>query len=318
MGAEVLAPKSIINLMGATATGKTAIAIELAKRLPIRIISVDSALIYKGMNIGTAKADTYELREAPHHLIDLINPDENYSVIEFVKAAKREITIAHEFNQIPFLVGGSMFYFNALLHGIDDIPATDLDTRKQITQQVELHGWESLYKKLQQIDPVSAQRIHPNHTQRIQRALEVYSMTGKPLSDWYQQKTQGILASEHCLTFALSVSHREILHQRISRRFKKMLTDGFENEVKSLLSQYPDARQYNAFKMVGYRQMLKFIDGEVNSDTMCELGIIATRQLAKRQNTWLRQWRSPLCWLVLDDANQIIEQVSNIERIITS
>ena len=305
----------IINLMGATAMGKTAIAIGLSKLLPIRIISVDSALIYKGMNIGTAKPTEEELEQAPHHLINLITPDQNYSAADFVHDVKAQIEIARAQNQIPLLVGGSMFYFHALLQGINDIPATTIEVRKQLSEQAQQIGWAAMHEKLKVVDPESADKIHPNHSQRLQRALEVYTMTGKPLSQWQQQETTGLLATQHCLTIALTPSNRDILHKRIAERFINMLNNGFEAEVKHLLKQYPNAETHNAFKLVGYRQMLSYLRGEINTKALQEQGTIATRQLAKRQMTWLRQWKSPLCWVQLDEANQLEEKIKLIAQL---
>ncbi len=310
----------IVNLMGATAMGKTDVAIELCKTHPVRIISVDSALIYKGMDIGTAKPTLAELEQAPHQLINIIEPDQNFSAADFVKASTTQIEIARQNDQLPLLVGGSMFYFHALLYGLDDMPEANLDIRKQLTLEAKQKGWQAMHQQLQTIDPSSAEKIHPNHSQRIIRALEVFHSSGKTMSDWQQNQSQGILHNQHCVNFAMSMNDRSCLHQRIEKRFHSMLNNGFEQEVCELISKYHS--ELNAFKMVGYRQVIEYIndkcdDSPTNSsyDQMAEKGIIATRQLAKRQMTWLRQWKSPLCWLKMKpttEPHEVAEYIRNI------
>ncbi len=279
----------VICLMGATATGKTDLAVALAEQLPCDLISVDSALIYRGMDIGTAKPDAELLARAPHRLIDIRDPAESYSAAEFRADALAEIASIHQRGRIPLLVGGTMLYFKALLEGLAGLPKADPQVRQRLLEQAEAEGWEALHRRLQQLDPVSAQRIHPNDPQRLQRALEVYELTGKTLTELWQQQQAAALPF-NMLQLNMEVADRSLLHRRIEQRFHRMLESGFEEEVRVLYQRGDLHPSLPAIRCVGYRQMWAYLDGESSFNRMVERGIIATRQLAKRQMTWLRGW----------------------------
>ncbi|MCU7959202.1 MAG: tRNA (adenosine(37)-N6)-dimethylallyltransferase MiaA [gamma proteobacterium symbiont of Bathyaustriella thionipta] len=293
--------KPVVFLCGPTASGKTSLAIALAERYPVRIISVDSALIYCDMNIGTAKPSAEERARAPHHLIDIVQPQEAYSVAQFRKDALREIETAHKQGQIPLLVGGSMMYFNALEKGLSRLPASDPLIRSALQQRLQQQGAAELHAELQQIDPQAAERIHPNDPQRILRALEVYQQSGQSLSQLQQQQSASALPYP-ILKLARSPRERAVLHERIARRFDNMLAQGFEQEVLDLLKYHHLHANMPSMRSVGYRQMLQYISGEMDYAEMRERGIIATRQLAKRQYTWLRAMQN-LNWLYDDEAD---------------
>ncbi|MEH6628248.1 MAG: tRNA (adenosine(37)-N6)-dimethylallyltransferase MiaA [Motiliproteus sp.] len=281
----------VICVMGATAVGKTDLAMQLAERLPCDLISVDSALIYRGMDIGTAKPSTEELARAPHKLIDIRDPAESYSAAEFRADALREIENSHRHGRIPLLVGGTMLYYKALLEGLAGLPKADEQVRARLAQEAEQQGWDVLHKRLFQVDPVSAQRIHPNDPQRLQRALEVYELTGKTLTElWQQQQRQAQLPFE-VLQLSVEMADRQQLHQRIAKRFQLMLDAGFEEEVRLLYGRSDLHLALPSMRCVGYRQMWEYFDGNYDYDGMVERAIIATRQLAKRQMTWLRSWK---------------------------
>ncbi len=282
-----LTPPSAIFLMGPTASGKTDLAIQLVQHLPCEIISVDSALVYRGMNIGTAKPDAAELRLAPHRLIDICDPAEAYSAARFCEdalAAMHEITAC---GKTPLLVGGTMLYFRALEHGLSRLPESDKAVRMELQREAEEKGWEAMHKQLAAVDPVAAQRIHPNDPQRIVRSLEVYRISGRSMSD-LQAEDQGEKLPYNVVKLARAPTDRSVLHQRIELRFKKMLESGFEEEVRNLWARGDLSADMPSMRSVGYRQMLKYILGEWDYSTMAEKGVIATRQLAKRQFTWLR------------------------------
>ncbi len=280
-----------ICLMGATAVGKTDLAMKLAERLPCDLISVDSALIYRGMDIGTAKPSAEELAKAPHKLIDIRDPAQSYSAAEFRADALTEITNSHLQGRIPLLVGGTMLYYKALLEGLAGLPKADEQVRARLMHEAEQQGWESLHQRLAQVDPVSAQRIHPNDPQRLQRALEVYELTGKTLTElWQEQQRQTELPFE-VLQLSVNMADRQQLHQRIALRFRLMLEAGFEEEVRQLYRRSDLSLELPSIRCVGYRQMWEYFDGNYDYEGMVERGIIATRQLAKRQMTWLRSWK---------------------------
>lgn len=287
-GSETALP--VICLMGATATGKTDLAVKLAEQLPCDLISVDSALIYRGMDLGTAKPDAELLARAPHRLIDIRDPAESYSAAEFRRDALAEISAIHQNGRIPLLVGGTMLYFKALLEGLAELPKADPEVRQRLLDQAGAEGWDALHRRLEQIDPVSAQRIHPNDPQRLQRALEVYELTGQTLTDLWQQQ-QGAVLPFTPLQLNLQVSDRALLHRRIEQRFQAMLEAGFEQEVRALYQRGDLNPAMPSIRCVGYRQMWAYIEGESSHEAMVERGIITTRQLAKRQMTWLRSWR---------------------------
>lgn len=280
-----------VFLMGPTASGKTGLAVELAQRLPVELISVDSALVYRGMDIGTAKPDAAMLARAPHYLIDLIDPTQTYSAAQFRTDALKLMAEITARNKIPLLVGGTMLYFNALQHGLNDLPEADPEIRAQLLQQAKQKGWPALHARLAQIDPITAQRLQPNDAQRIERALEICLLAGKPMSELLQQdKNAGL--PYRLLKIALLPSDRAVLHQRIAQRFDTMLGRGLIEEVRALRQQYPALTDaLPSMRCVGYRQTWQHIDGELDLAALREKGIIATRQLAKRQMTWLRGMR---------------------------
>lgn len=300
----------VVFLMGPTASGKTALALELAKQVPLEIISVDSALIYRGMDIGTAKPTAAELAAVPHHLIDILDPLQAYSAADFRADALRLIAEIQQRGKLPLLVGGTMLYFKALLDGISPLPEADPQIRAEIEAQAATLGWAALHGELALVDPVSAARIHPNDPQRINRALEVYRLTGKSLTELTQ--TKGEPFPYKVSQFAIAPTERAELHHRIALRFEQMLAQGFEQEVASL-KQRPDLHpQLPSVRCVGYRQMWDYLDGLVSYDEMVYRGIAATRQLAKRQLTWLRSW-SDLCWL---DSQSAVKE--NLQAVLSS
>lgn len=280
-----------IFLMGPTASGKTRAAVELVKRFACEIVSVDSAMVYRGMDIGTAKPDAETLATAPHRLIDFLDPTEPYSVAGFRTDALREMAEITAAGKIPLLVGGTMLYFRALEKGLSVLPAADPDVRARIDADAREHGWNSLHMRLQKVDPVAAARIHPNDSQRIQRALEVYDITGVPMTELHTQRRQSRVP--HRLhKIALIPQDRAALHERISVRFRQMLKNGLINEVDALYQRGDVNSTMSSIRTVGYRQVWEFLEGRLDYDSMVSRAIIATRQLAKRQLTWLRAERS--------------------------
>ncbi|WP_417566336.1 tRNA (adenosine(37)-N6)-dimethylallyltransferase MiaA [Marinobacter sp.] len=318
-----------IFLMGPTASGKTDLAMSLCERLPCEIISVDSAMIYRGMDIGTAKPTPEELVRAPHRLIDICDPAETYSAADFRRdalAAMAEISAA---GRIPLLVGGTMMYFKALLHGMSGLPAASPEVRRTLEQEAAALGWEALHRELQGGDPVAAERIHPNNRQRLLRALEVLRVTGKPISAFWQAEVAGKnnegvaepgtgsdiedytyftrwqadetpLLPYTVVQLAMMPPERRVLHERIRQRFLKMLEAGFLDEVQALMLREDLHPDLPSMRCVGYRQAWNHLSGVDDYDTFVSKGIAATRQLAKRQLTWLRKW-SDVDWLDSDD-----------------
>lgn len=287
----------ILCLMGPTASGKTALALEIAKQIPAEIISVDSALVYRQMDIGTAKPTAEELAIAPHHLIDIIDPLESYSAADFRTDALALIPQIIAKGRLPILVGGTMLYFKALIDGISPLPEADADVRLEIEREAESIGWDGLHQQLAEIDPVSAARIHPNDPQRINRAIEVYRLTGKSMTELTETKSEP-LPYQVC-QFAIAPQERTMLHERIAQRFELMLQQGFEHEVRQLYQRGDLHPGLPSIRCVGYRQMWEYLDGLVTYDEMVYRGIAATRQLAKRQLTWLRSWPD-LQWLLTE------------------
>ncbi len=278
-----------IFLMGPTASGKTDLAMTLCDRLPCEIISVDSAMIYRDMNIGTATPDAEFLSRYPHRLVDILDPAESYSAADFRTDALREMAEISAAGRIPLLVGGTMLYYQALLKGLATLPQADQTIRDRLVQEAEEHGWEFLHQRLQKVDPAAAQRIHPNDPQRMQRALEVYELTGRSMTElWQEQESQRL--PYHVTQLCVMPGERKTLHQRIEQRFHLMLEQGFEAEVRSLWERGDLNLQMPSVRCVGYRQMWEYFDGVWDYPTMIEKGVIATRQLAKRQVTWLRSW----------------------------
>ena len=274
--------------MGPTASGKTGAAVELASKLPVEIISVDSALVFKDMNIGTAKPDAATLAIAPHHLIDIIEPTSAYSAASFRNDALRLMADITVRGNIPLLVGGTMLYFKALQEGLRGLPEANKEIRAKLDARAALIGWPAMHAKLALIDPVTADRLEPNDTQRIQRALEVFEITGEAMSALYAKQTAEVLPYR-LLKIALVPSDRQVLHERIALRFEQMLAAGFVEEVRALIAKYPMlTAESTAMRCVGYRQALEHLNGDYNLAELRDRGIFATRQLAKRQLTWLR------------------------------
>jgi tRNA dimethylallyltransferase len=278
----------VIFLMGPTASGKTALSVQLAQALSGEIISVDSAQVFKGMDIGTAKPSLEERGEIPHYLLDILDPAESFSTGQFRHQA---LTLMHEISargKIPILVGGTMLYFNVLNSGLAALPGANQDIRAQLDQDLEQLGKEALHQRLAKIDPESAARIHPNDPQRVQRALEVYEITGSPLTSFFNE-SQSVDIPFQKIKLILAPLERKILHDRIADRFRQMLEQGFINEVESLYLRGDLSEKMPSIRAVGYRQIWSYLQGEYDYQTMTEKGIIASRQLAKRQFTWLRK-----------------------------
>lgn len=298
-----------IFIMGPTASGKTALAMALRQSLPVELISVDSALIYKGMDIGTAKPGADELAVAPHRLIDILDPAQAYSAADFRRDALREMEQISAAGRIPLLVGGTMMYFKALLEGLSPLPSADAAVRQRIEAQAKEIGWEGMHRQLCEIDPVAATRIHPNDPQRLSRALEVFFVSGNTLTEL--TKTTGEALPYNVHQFAIAPATRELLHQRIEQRFHQMLTAGFEAEARVLFARNDLHKDLPSIRCVGYRQMWSYLSGEIDYDEMVYRGICATRQLAKRQMTWLRGW-DDVCWLDSEKPQEALDKVIQV------
>ena len=279
-----------INLMGPTASGKTALAIELREHLPVELINVDSAQVYRQLNIGSAKPDADMLAQAPHRLIDIRDPAQTYSAAEFLADARGEMAEICASGRIPLLVGGSMMYFKVLLEGLSKLPEANQQVRDTLEQRAQQEGWPSLYAELEAVDPDTASRLHPNHSQRIQRALEVYLVTGKPMSALQTESVGGLSQDYKFRQISLIPQNRKLLHRRIEQRFQTMMDLGFAQEVMDLYNRGDLHRNLPAIRSVGYRQLWDYCAGKCSLDDAVEKGVIATRQLAKRQMTWLRNW----------------------------
>ena len=277
-----------IFLMGPTASGKTALAVSLVERFPLEIISVDSALVYRGMDIGTAKPDAATLSRAPHHLLDIRDPTDAYSAAAFCDDARRLMADIVARGRVPLLVGGTMLYFRALLRGLDDLPRADAALRKKLEAEAAARGWPALHADLAKVDPVTAARLAPNDSQRIGRALEIFQLAGTPMSALLDRAQSEL--PYRVLQLALIPSDRAVLHQRIAARFDTMLAEGLLDEVETLRRDYALKPDLPAMRAVGYRQAWAYLDGDIDMKALREQGIAATRQLAKRQLTWLRSW----------------------------
>jgi tRNA dimethylallyltransferase len=307
---------SAIFLMGPTASGKTGAAVDLISKLPVEIISVDSALVFKDMDIGTAKPDAATLAKAPHRLIDIIEPTSAYSAANFRTDALRLMTDITARGKIPLLVGGTMLYFKALQEGLSGLPEANPELRARLDARAAFVGWPAMHQKLALVDPMTAARLEPNDMQRIQRALEVFEITGEAMSTLYAKQTNEVLPYK-LLKIALVPSDRKVLHDRIAIRFEQMLKDGFVDEVKRLIAKYPSlTSESTSMRCVGYRQALEHLAGEYDLAELRDRGIFATRQLAKRQLTWLRGMddnveldclNSQLNELVFNEINQFIK-----------
>ena len=276
-----------IFLMGPTATGKTDLAIQLCEALPCDIISVDSVMVYRGMDIGSAKPDAATLAKAPHRLINICDPAEAFSASQFRERAIHEINQILAQGRIPLLVGGTMLYYRILEHGLSPLPSAAPELRAQMEAEAEKHGWAHLHARLAEIDPEAAVRIHMNDPQRIQRALEVYELTGKSMSAWFECDIDNSLPVRP-VKVLLTPANRADLHQRIEQRFHSMLEQGFLKEVEKLYQRGDLQADLPSMRAVGYRQVWAYLEGQWDYDTMVEKGIVATRQFAKRQMTWLR------------------------------
>jgi len=306
---DIESPPAIF-LMGPTASGKSAMALEIARRFPVEIIGVDSAQVYRFMDIGSAKPDKLILSEIPHHLIDLIDPDENYSAARFREDAlsvMREITAR---GRVPLLVGGTMLYFKVLRQGLAALPPADDSVRRALEQQALDKGWPAMHAVLSQLDPVTAGRIQPNDSQRIQRALEVCYLTGKPMSEMLEQQ-QNADFPFRVFNIALLPGDRSVLHDRISQRFATMLEAGLIDEVRLIREQFHVNGDMPSMRCVGYRQVCMYLDNEISFARMQETGVFATRQLAKRQLTWLRSMSGLQIFDCLENrlARQIIDLI---------
>ena len=296
-------------LAGPTASGKTAAALALAQRVPLEIISVDSALVYRGMDIGTAKPSAQELALVPHHLINIRDPLQAYSAAEFVRDARNLIADIQSRGKLPLLVGGTMLYIKALMEGIDDMPGADPVLRRQIEEEAAQQGWPALHAQLLRVDPVTAQRLSPNDSQRIQRALEVFRATGQTLSSFHASKKgalQGTSPNELTL-ISLEPDDRACLHARIAQRFEAMLAQGLIDEVRALRARSDLHLNLPSMRCVGYRQTWEALDGVFPMSELAERGIAATRQLAKRQITWLRSM--PQRQVIACDQDQAVDRV---------
>ena len=298
-----------LALAGPTASGKSAASLAIAARIPCEIISVDSALVYRGMDIGTAKPTASELARVPHHLIDIRDPLHAYSAAEFVKDAQRLVQEIHQRGRLALLVGGTMMYFKALLHGIDAMPAADPAVRAALEQEAACKGWPAMHALLAQVDPVTAQRLAPADSQRIQRALEVYRVSGAPISSFQQSPRTG--APTQALAamplVSLEPADRAWLHERIALRFDTMLHEGLLDEVRGLRARGDLHAELPAMRCVGYRQAWEALDGAFPMPELRARGIAATRQLAKRQITWLRSM--PQRHVVACDAPDALAQL---------
>ena len=279
----------VVAIMGPTASGKTAAALAIAQELPCEIISVDSALIYRGMDIGTAKPSADEQAAVPHHLIDIRDPSESYSVMQFREDALGLIQAILARGKLPLLVGGTMLYFKGLRDGLDELPQADPALRAQLDMEATRHGMPAMHARLAELDPITAARLKPNDSQRIQRALEIIALTGKPMSALLNRTLPPPLPFE-LISFALEPSDRSVLHDRIAHRFDQMLKSdpGLLDEVRALKSRADLHPGLPSMRCVGYRQAWEYLDGKINKSELREKGIAATRQLAKRQLTWLR------------------------------
>lgn len=301
----------VVFLMGPTASGKTDLAMKLYDHMPCEIVSVDSAMIYKGMDIGTAKPDHETLARYPHRLIDICDPSEAYSAAEFRMDALKQIEEIRSAGKVPILTGGTMLYFHALKNGLANLPEADAAVRERLLQEAEAEGWAAMHARLAEVDPESAKRLNPNDAQRLQRALEVYEITGRSMTDlWAEQEKQK--PDFPIVSLAVMPQERSELHDRIARRFDIMLEQGFVDEVRTLWDRGDLDLQMPSVRCVGYRQVWEYFAGTWDYDTMKFKGVVATRQLAKRQVTWLRSWEN-LNWIDTHDTKLLQNALKFIE-----
>ena len=308
-GQAVSITQRYLALTGPTASGKTAAAFAIAQKWDVEIVSVDSALVYSGMDIGTAKPTPQELAQVPHHLINIRDPLNSYSAADFARDAARLIHDINQRGKLPLLVGGTMLYFKALWDGLDDLPQANPDVRALIETEASAHGWPALHADLAKIDPITAQRLAPNDSQRISRALEVYRLSGKPLSSFFTQKSINFPLPK--ILLSLEPTSRAWLHERIAQRFDAMLAAGLIDEVKALRARGDLHPDLPSMRCVGYRQAWTALEGTLPMSDLREHGVIATRQLAKRQMTWLRSFstRTVVACDQADAVDQIAAQV---------
>lgn len=299
-----------ILLMGPTASGKTALALDLVRQGPFEIISVDSGMVYRHMDIGTAKPTAEELAVAPHRLIDICDPAQAYSAAQFREDALRHMAEITAAGRIPLLAGGTMLYFKVLQEGLATMPEADQGIRARLDAEAAEKGWPALHKRLAEVDPVSAERLKPNDSQRLQRALEVYELTGKPLSTWHAEQEVTPPPPYHFIRLAMAPRERASLHDRIALRFDQMLKDGFVSEVEALKGRTDLHLGLPSMRAVGYRQVWEYLDGQYDAEEMRYRGIVATRQLAKRQMTWLRSF-ADLRWLVAGEGDLAADLLKN-------
>ncbi len=300
--------QTVITLRGPTASGKTDLAISLIKELPLEIVSVDSVMVYRGLDIGSAKPNQQILNQYPHHLVNISDPENDYSLGKFFKDVTKAIQLITENKKIPILVGGTMMYFNILSKGLSNLPSSDLDIRNRLEHQAELMGWPELHKQLSEVDPRSATKIKPNDKQRIQRALEVFELTGKPLSEFFQDQKN--TKNYNFFNICLLPTNRDRLYQRINSRFTKMLSDGLVDEVKNLLASSNLSPSNNSMKSIGYREICAFIENKTTLEIAEQQATMATRRLAKRQITWLRSLKRQNSYDIFE--KNLVQKISNL------
>lgn len=304
---------AVVFLMGPTASGKTDVAVQLAMRYPFEIISVDSTQVYRGMDIGTAKPDPATLRQTPHHLVDIREPEMPYSVADFCTDALGLMAEIVARKHIPLLVGGTMLYFKALKEGLADLPSADPKVRQQILGLAAEEGWQAVHRKLQRVDPESASRIHPNDPQRLQRALEVYEVSGRTMTEYREKQNESAALPYKLCQIAILPDKRSDLFSKIEIRFLRMLNDGLIEEVSTLHGRENLSLDLPAMKAVGYRQIWRYLDGKLDYEQMVAQGLSATRKLAKRQLTWLRNW--PDLQNISSDCENLVDEVLKILQI---
>ena len=304
---------SAIFLMGPTASGKTGLSVQIAQQLDAEIISVDSALVYKGMNIGTAKPTMQERQGIPHYLIDILDPIEAFSTGSFRTLALQLMEEITSRGKIPLLTGGTMLYFYSLFNGLAVLPEADEAIRQQLNEELAIQGKQALHERLKEIDPESAARIHPNDPQRVQRALEVYQISGKPISHFFREAQQKPLPYQP-IKLIVAPEDRKLLHEKIAQRFKKMIEQGLVEEVEGLYQRGDLNETLPAIRAVGYRQVWSYLNGDYDRETMIEKGIIATRQLAKRQFTWLKKEQDAMHFTSYDPnlATKVLQHIGSL------
>jgi tRNA dimethylallyltransferase len=296
----------VLCLMGPTASGKTQLALQIAKEIPCEIISVDSAMVYRTMDIGTAKPSFEQKNEVVHHLIDIRDPADPYSAAEFMRDAISLVDSIHARQRVPLFVGGTMLYFRAFQEGLSPLPSANLMVRAKLSSEAQVIGWPAMHSRLAHVDPIAASRINPSDPQRIQRALEVYELTGKPMTAWWQD-SKTTEAPYQVVNMAIAPPQRALLHARIAARFEFMLAQGFIAEVEKLYLRGDLHMNLPSIRSVGYRQVWKYLQGQWQYSEMIERATAATRQLAKRQLTWLRRWNS-IQWFDSEDP-QVIDKI---------